>query len=49
MRVLKDASNLSELTGWIIAGPISLQMKSALSKGILLRKHLLRAYYLGFD
>ena len=41
--------DMSELAGRTITGPVSEQMKSAFSKGFLLKNHLLPAYYLGFD
>ena len=45
----KGAFHLSELAGRAITGPVSKQIKSAFSKGFLVKNHLLRAYYLGCD
>ena len=48
-RITKGAFHLSELAGRTITGPVSKQIKSAFSKGSLVKNHLLRAYCLGFD
>ena len=45
----QGAFHLSELAGRTITGPVSKQIKSAFSKGSLVKNHLLRAYCLGFD
>ena len=45
----KGAFHLSELAGRAITGPVSKQIKSAFSKGFLVKNRLLLAYYLGFD
>ena len=47
--ILKGAFQKSELTGRIIAGPVILTMKNAFFQEFLLKNHLLRACYLGFD
>ena len=39
----------SELIRWTIAGPVTLTMKNAFFQEFLLKHHLLRACYLGFD
>ena len=46
---LKGRFPKSELTGRIIAGPVILTMKNAFFQEFLLKNHLLRACYLGFD
>ena len=43
------AFHLSELGGRTITRPVSQQMKFCFYHGFLLKNHLLRAYYLGFD
>ena len=45
----KGAFHLSEFAGRAITGPVSKQIKSAFSKGFLVKNRLLLAYYLGFD
>ena len=40
------ALHLSELAGRTTAGPVILRMKSAFSKGLLLKNHLFLAHYL---
>ena len=47
--VSSGAFHLSELASWTIAGPVSLQMKSAFFKGFLQKNHLLGVYYLQLD
>lgn len=44
-----DAFQKSEMIGRIIAGPVILTMRSAFSKGFLLKNHLPPALFLGFD
>ena len=46
---LKSAFYLSKLGGRTMAEQVSLKMKWAFFKTIVLKKVLLRAYYLGFD
>ena len=46
---LKSAFYLSKITGQTMAEKVSLKMKWAFFKTIVLKKVLLRAYYLGFD